>query len=101
MKLALLGAAGLLLSGIAWLLGGAEGLFGGLVATGSQVGAVTLLKPRMRAPTAVFVGAWAAGMALRLAGLAAVLVLVSPLKGGLGYLGVLLPLLFAETRFLK
>ncbi len=93
-----LGAGGSTLAG---LIGGMDSLWGGLMATVCQVVAVALLQPKMKAPTPEFMRRWFGGIGIRLAGLATALILLSPLQGGLGYVGVLLPLLFTETLFLK
>jgi hypothetical protein len=83
-------------------------LFGGAVALAAQVWAVLLLKPKMRAPNPEFMARWLGGMAIRFLGLVAVAgwtithpASVPPVPALLGYLGVLLPLLFLETRFLR
>ena len=83
-------------------------LFGGLVALAAQVAAVALLRPAMRADTATFMGRWVAGMAIRVAALGFTIAIAAThretlplLATSLGFLGVLLPLLFLETRFLK
>ncbi len=82
--------------------------FGGLVALIAQVVAVALLKPAMHAPQPVFFARWIGGMGIRALGLAVVLAAVlmrrdlfPPLATTLGFLGVLLPLLFLETKFLR
>jgi len=84
------------------------GLLGGGIALAAQVAAVALLRPAMGAKTPEFVGRWALGMAVRGAGAVAVVVLVALLRERLpalwlaaGFLVVLLPLLFTETRFLR
>src|SRR2546430_879360 len=71
-------------------------------------GAVALLRPAMRAPQPVFMARWLGGMGLRALALGVVLTVaatrgdvLSPLPASLGFLGVLLPLLFLETRFLR
>jgi hypothetical protein len=81
---------------------------GGTVALVAQVSAVALLKPAMRAPTPVFMGRWLGGMGIRLLALGALLAwaathraTLAPVPAGLGFLGVLLPLLFLETKFLR
>jgi hypothetical protein len=100
------------LVGLAALLGGSASagaaLGGAALAAVAQGVAVALLRPAMGAPTAAFVRRWVGGMAVRGAAtvlLAVVLVLVrdrSPvLWMAAGYFGVLLPLLFVETRFLR
>jgi len=100
------------LAGVGAALGGpaaaVAALGGAALAAVAQGVAVALLRPAMGAPTAAFVRRWMAGMAVRGAAtvlLAVVLVIVrdrSPvLWMAAGYFGVLLPLLFVETRFLR
>lgn len=81
---------------------------GGLVAVVAQTGAVLLIRPVIGAANKVFVPRWLAGMGLRAVVVIGLVVyaaqhrsLVSPLPAALGCLGVLLPLLFTENRFLK
>jgi hypothetical protein len=83
-------------------------LFGGGAAVIAQVGAVLLLRPKMRAPNPEFMARWLGGMAIRFMALLAVAVwtithpaALPPVPALLGFLGVLLPLLFLETRFLR
>ena len=85
-----------------------EALIGGGVALFAQVWAVLLLRPKMRAPNPEFMARWLGGMAIRFLALVALVVWilthrasVAPLPALLGFLGVLLPLLFLETRFLR
>jgi hypothetical protein len=99
---------GLGLSGVGLGIGGRAAAFGGLVALASQLGAVLLLKPAMDAPQPVFFARWLSGMGIRALGLGVVLLgvvtrrdLFPPLNTTAGFLGVLLPLLFLETRFLR
>jgi hypothetical protein len=80
---------------------------GASIATAAQILAVVLLMPAMRAATAQFQQRWVLGMAVRFGSFivfAVVLVLTKhtlpPLWLAAGYLGTLLVLLFAETRFL-
>ena len=80
--------------------------FGGL-ATGIQVAAVAAVKPVWNEAYERFAWRWAMGMGLRLVGVAAIVLAVvldpnlyPPLPTAFAYLGVLVPLLFAETRFL-
>jgi hypothetical protein len=102
-----LAALGGALIGVVWWLGGRAGAIGGAVALAAQLAAVALLRPAMREPTPRFMARWLGGMAVRALALAA-LVGVSVarrdalplLAASLGFLGVLLPLLFLETRFL-
>ncbi|UCF39691.1 MAG: hypothetical protein JSW43_08040 [Gemmatimonadota bacterium] len=85
----------------------AGGAFG-LLATAISVVAVALLKRGLRGTYAQTMANWAMGMGLRLAGVLAFVVAVKwmgdlfpPLPTALGYLGVLLPLLFYEMRLLR
>jgi len=106
------GAAELVVAALAAVeagpLGLAAALLGGGIATSAQVAAVALLRPGMKAGTPEFVRRWASGIAIR-GGSAAVLVgvvlvtraVLPPLWAVLGFLAVLLTLLYAETRFLE
>ena len=83
-------------------------LVGGGVAVVAQVWAVLLLRSKLRAPTPEFMARWLGGMAIRFVGLVTVAVWTithpistPPVPALLAYLGVLLPLLFLETRFLR
>jgi F0F1-type ATP synthase assembly protein I len=83
-------------------------LVGGGVAVVAQVWAVLLLRPKMHASNPEFMARWLGGMAIRFLALVAVAVWttthpasIPPVPALLGYLGVLLPLLFLETRFLR
>ena len=101
-----------LLSGaVAWAMGGmmagVAALIGASIATAAQIAAVVLLRPAMNAPLGQFQQRWVLGMAVRFASflaLAGVMVLTRqslPLTWmAAGYLGTMLVLLFAETRFL-
>jgi len=89
-------------------LGGRAAAIGGTVALVAQLWAVLLLRPVMRAPNPAFMARWLGGMGIRLLALGALLVwsathraALPPLATTGGFLGVLLPLLFFETRFLK
>lgn len=80
----------------------------GVLATLIHLVAVALIKPAIRGPTKTLMARWALGMGLRLAGVAVFLVLVTwkreafpPLPAAIGYVGVLLPLLFSEMRLLR
>jgi hypothetical protein len=104
----LLLALGLGLIVAAAALGGSPAGIGGGVALGAQLWAVALLRPKMGAPTPEFMARWLGGMAIRLLALGALLVWSATHRAGLpplaaagGFLGVLLPLLFLETRFLR
>ena len=90
------------------LLGGRAAAIGGTVALGAQVGAVALLRPAMRAAQPLFMARWLGGMGVRALAIGLVLAIAAthraalgPLPASLGFLGVLLPLLFLETRFLR
>ena len=85
-----------------------EVLVGGGIALAAQIWAVLLLRPKMRAPNPEFMARWLGGMAIRFLALLALVVWIlthrasfEPVPALLGFLGVLLPLLFLETRFLK
>ncbi len=100
--------SGLALAGVGWWIAGRAAAFGGLVALGAQLGAVALLKPAMGAPQPVFFARWLSGMGIRALALGIVLLAVivrrdlfPPLDTTMGFLGVLLPLLFLETKFLR
>lgn len=84
------------------------GIVGAAIALSAQAGAVLLLRPGMTAGTPQFVSRWALGMAVRGASFLVVALLLFVVKDRLpviwmaaGYLVVLLPLLFVETRFLR
>ena len=92
----------------AGVMGLAAALVGGGIATSAQVAAVALLRPGMKAGTPEFVRRWASGIAIRGASALLVVALVfatktvlPPLWVVLGFLAVLLTLLYAETRFLE
>jgi hypothetical protein len=83
-------------------------LIGSAVAMSAQIVAVAVLRPAMLAKGAEFTKAWVTGIATRFASFVVVAVLIVTLREVLppawvaaGYLGMLLVLLFAETRFLK
>jgi len=106
--LALLIALGAGLVVIAAALGGRGAAIGGGAALVAQIWAVALLRPAMRAPSPQFMGRWLGGMAIRVLALTALMVWsathpseLPPLYAAGGFLGVLLPLLFLETRFLR
>jgi len=92
---------------VAALIGGRAAGIGGIVAVMAQTWAVLLLRPVMRAPNPQFIARWLGGMGIRFLAAGVVLIVaithrafLPPLPAVLGYLGVLLPLLFSETRFL-
>ena len=104
----LLAGLGAVLVGVVMVFGGRPAAIGGGAALATQLAAVALLRPAMRAPQPVFMARWLGGMGVRVLGLGAVLAvaathraLLPPLPASLGFLGVLLPLLFLETKFLK
>ena len=104
----LLIVVGVGLSAIVTLFGGWSAGVGGAVAVVGQTGAVLLIRPVIGAPNKEFVPRWLAGMALRATLVIGLVVfaalhrsVLAPLPAALGCLGVLLPLLFTETRFLK
>ena len=99
--LGLLAALGAGLVLVASMLGGKPAAIGGGVAVIAQLWAVALLQPKMRAPNPQFMARWLGGMGIRLLGLGVVLIVSRTVPALLGYVGVLLPLLFLETRFLK
>ncbi len=91
----------------AGIAGRAAGI-GGAAALGAQLGAVALLRPAMRAAQPVFMARWLGGMGVRALAVGLVVAIaathraeLAPLPTSLGFLGVLLPLLFLETRFLR
>jgi hypothetical protein len=112
-KLAVVGVA--LTAGVTAILWGVwgssavlPGVAFGALATGIQAAAVAAVRPVWDAPFDKFVGRWGLGIVLRLAGVAAFLLAVlldrqlfPPLPTALGYLGVIIPLLFMEIRFVK
>src|SRR6267378_2812406 len=97
----LLAALGVGLVVVATLLGGKPAAIGGGVAVIAQVWAVVLLRPKMRAPNPEFMARWLGGMGIRLLGVGIVLIVSRTLPALLCYVGVLLPHLFLETRFLR
>lgn len=101
-----------LVGGVVWVAWGsaaaAGGVAFGLLAVVIQVVAVAALRPAIDAPLKKLAVRWLVGTGMRLAGAAlwAVAVVADrstfpPLPTAVGYLGVLVPLLFMETRFLR
>lgn len=97
---------------VALLAGGLWPMIAALAGSGpafaAQIAATRLLAPAMAASAAQFNQRWVLGMAVRGSSFLVVAVIIVVLKDVLppgwtaaGYLGVLLPLLFVETRFLK
>jgi hypothetical protein len=104
----LLAALGAVLVATAAAIGGRAAGVGGVVAVAAQTLAVALLRPAMHAPQERFMARWLGGMAIRALAVGALLAYavthrarLEPLAASLGCLGVLLPLLFLETRFLR
>jgi len=81
----------------------------GVVATAIQITAGTVMRiGGVPAAFSVFVSRWAVGMGLRVAGIVLVVVALvlgretfAPLPTTIGFLGVLIPLLFLEARSLR
>ena len=80
----------------------------GAIATGIQVVASRLMANQKGRTLHDFMGRWAIGTALRFGGAILLMVvallnpiLFPPLAAGLGFLGVLIPLLFLEVRTLR
>lgn len=113
MKLAGLGIClTALITAAAWMAWGPNAILGaaffGVLATALQLVAVALLRPVLGGPFGVLVRRWGMGMGLRLVGVVLFAALVTldrelfpPLPSALGYVGVVVPLLFLETRLLK
>jgi hypothetical protein len=108
--------AGLLLSavmsGVAYRLWGTQAAFAagcfGALATLIQLGALALVRPVRGAPLQRFLARWGAGMGLRLLGVLGIALAAGldpqhfpALPTALGFLGVLLPLLFFEVRLVR
>ena len=99
-------------SALAYALWGAQaavaaGIFGAL-AVAIQLAALALIEPVKKGPIKVLIKRWGIGMGLRALGVVAIAVAVGldrthfpPLPTALGFLGVLLPLLFFEVRLLR
>ena len=99
---------GLGLVAIATGVGGRGAGIGGGTALVAQTAAVALLRSAMHGPQRPFMRRWFAGMAIRALSLGGLVVASATHQDRLpllpttfGFLGVLLPLLFAENRFLK
>ena len=94
--------------GAAGSAGAAAALIGSSIAIAAQIAAVALLRPAMQGATPQFQQRWVLGMAVRFGSflmLAAALVALRhalpPLWMAIPYIGTMLTLLFAETRFLR
>src|SRR5439155_25214573 len=97
--LGLLAALGVGLVVVATMLGGKPAAIGGGVALIAQLWAVALMRPKMRALNPEFMARWLGGIGIRLLGVGIVLIVSRTVPALLAYVGVLLPLLFLETRF--
>jgi hypothetical protein len=93
---------------LAGWLGGRGAVWGGTAAVAAQLLALLLLRPVMQATPRLFITRWLGGMGVRALVLGMLLVVAATRPGvlpllpsTLGYLGVLLPLLFTEIWFLK
>jgi len=100
-NLAILAGLGTGLVVAATMLGGKPAAIGGAVAVIAQLWAVALLHAKMRAPNPEFMARWLGGMGIRFLGVGVVLIVSRTVPALLSYVGVLLPLLFLETRFLR
>ena len=105
----LLGGAVAWLSGRIWGVQGAwaAGIFG-LLALTIQLVSLRMMRPVQKAPFERFIARWGAGMGLRLFGVLAIAIAAGldrehfpPLPTAVGFLGVLIPLLFYEVRLLR
>ncbi|MDH5804393.1 MAG: hypothetical protein OEZ54_04340 [Gemmatimonadota bacterium] len=83
-------------------------VFFGLLATGLQVAANVVFERAKKETTAEFMKAYGVGMGLRISGVVVFAVLVfldrelfPPLPSAFAYLGVLIPLLFMEMKYIK
>lgn len=97
---------------LAWAIWGgqstvAAGIFGAL-ALAIQLAALALVEPVKKGPIKPLIKRWGLGMGLRALGVVAIAVAVGldrtyfpPLATAMGFLGVLLPLLFFEVRLLR
>ena len=104
----LLALFGGVLVAVAAALGGKAAGIGGVVALAAQTAAVALLRPAIRASHDRFLARWLGGMAIRALAVGALIAYAALhrtaldlLAASLGCLGVLLPLLFLETKFLR
>jgi len=104
--------AGVVVSALAYAIWGAQagiaaGIFGAL-AVAIQLAVLALIEPFKQGPIKALIKRWGLGMGLRALGVVAIAVAVGldpthfpPLATALGFLGVLLPLLFFEVRLLR
>lgn len=84
------------------------GVIFGLIATAIQAVSVAMVRPAFRAASSIFLGRWAVGMFLRILGVALVGMCAylnpaffPPLPTAIGFLAVLIPLLFLEVRLIR
>jgi hypothetical protein len=101
-------AVGVALVAVAGWVGGRGAAIGGGMALAAQLAAVALLRPAMDAPQPAFLARWFGGMGVRALSLGVLLAAAVTHRAALpllatvlGFLAVLLPLLFMEIRFLK
>ena len=98
-----------MVTGVLWLIWGRQalvpGLTSGLLATAIQLAAAISISPAREDDFAAFVRRWVVGMVLRMVGVVFVFVAIAvqpelfpPLPTALGFLGVVIPLLFSEIR---
>lgn len=98
-----------LVTGILWLIWGNQavvpGLTFGLLATVLQLAATIFMAPAWEGNFDIFVRRWLVGIVFRLVGVVLVFVAIAampetflPFPTALGFLGVLIPLLFSEIR---
>lgn len=73
-----------------------------------QLAAIALIQPVRQAPPKLFIKRWGLGMGLRLLGVVAIALAAGldrthfpPVPTAVGFLGVLLPLLFFEVRLVR
>ena len=98
-----------IVTGVLWLIWGKQalvpGLTFGLLATAIQLAAAISMARAREDDFAAFVRRWVVGMVLRMVGVVLVFVAIAvrpelfpPLPTALGFLGVVIPLLFSEIR---
>ncbi len=99
-------------TGILWLAFGNTAIVPavsfGLVATAIQLASLRLIRPVLNEGFTRFGQRWAMGMGLRLVGVVLVFVAIAidrelfpPLATAFGFLGVMVPLLFVEVRYVR
>jgi len=104
--------AGVVVSALAYAIWGAQAAVAAAVfaalAVAIQLAALALIEPVKKGPIKALIKRWGMGMGLRALGVVAIAVAVGldrthfpPLPTALGFLGVLLPLLFFEVRLLR